>query len=84
MQQFQNNSTVETPRTELRKRLSVAQYDNMVVYQYFHQLLEDLTQSIHAIEESLNGITLVYFGLGLLFYLQYVFYKQSDLIVRNG
>ncbi|TKR86385.1 hypothetical protein L596_010987 [Steinernema carpocapsae] len=45
-----------SPRQNLRKRLSIAQYDNMIVYQYFNQLLEDLTGSIVKIEKSVNGI----------------------------
>ncbi|KAK0411126.1 hypothetical protein QR680_005497 [Steinernema hermaphroditum] len=45
-----------SPRQNLRKRLSIAQYDNMIVYQYFNQLLEDLSGSIVKIEKSVHGI----------------------------
>uniref|UniRef100_A0A914W1P9 Neurotransmitter-gated ion-channel ligand-binding domain-containing protein n=1 Tax=Plectus sambesii TaxID=2011161 RepID=A0A914W1P9_9BILA len=45
-----------TPRQNLRKRLSLAHYDNMIMYQYFNQVLEDLLTSIIKIEQSLYGI----------------------------
>uniref|UniRef100_A0A1I8AAS0 Neur_chan_LBD domain-containing protein n=1 Tax=Steinernema glaseri TaxID=37863 RepID=A0A1I8AAS0_9BILA len=51
-----STETLPSPRQNLRKRLSIAQYDNMIVYQYFNQLLEDLTGSIVKIEKSVHGI----------------------------
>ncbi|VDM45740.1 unnamed protein product [Toxocara canis] len=45
-----------SPRQNLRKRLSIAQYDNMLIYQYFNQLLEDLMTSVSKIENAVHGI----------------------------
>lgn len=49
---------METPRAELRQRLSVCQYDNLILYQYFHQLFEELTKTIQGIESTVSGIRL--------------------------
>ncbi|CAJ0925391.1 unnamed protein product, partial [Mesorhabditis belari] len=43
-------------RHEIRRRLSIGQYDNMIVYQYFEQTLEDLIQSIGEIGKSVANI----------------------------
>jgi hypothetical protein len=53
------NGQFDTPRAELRQRMSVCNYDNLIVYQYFHQLLEDVTRYIQTIEASLAQIRLV-------------------------
>ncbi|CAJ0582068.1 unnamed protein product, partial [Mesorhabditis spiculigera] len=45
-----------TPRREIRRRLSIGQYDNMVVYQYFDQVLEDIIHSISGIEKNVANI----------------------------
>ncbi|VDO81985.1 unnamed protein product [Heligmosomoides polygyrus] len=44
------------PRQNLRRRLSVTQYDNMVLYQYFEQVLEDIITCAMRIEKSVGGI----------------------------
>uniref|UniRef100_A0A7E4UVV3 Neur_chan_LBD domain-containing protein n=1 Tax=Panagrellus redivivus TaxID=6233 RepID=A0A7E4UVV3_PANRE len=46
----------QSPRQTLRRRLSLAQYDNMLVYQYFNQLLEDAMTCIQRIDASVGGI----------------------------
>ncbi|CAI4231637.1 unnamed protein product [Auanema sp. JU1783] len=43
-------------RHSLRRRISVTQYDNMVLYQYFEQVLEDLIGCVTHIEKSVSGI----------------------------
>lgn len=43
-------------RRQLRKRLSLAHYDNMLLYQYFGQQLEDLGSLISRIEKSVVEI----------------------------
>uniref|UniRef100_A0A158P5T2 Neur_chan_LBD domain-containing protein n=1 Tax=Angiostrongylus cantonensis TaxID=6313 RepID=A0A158P5T2_ANGCA len=44
------------PRINLRRRLSLAQYDNMVLYQYFEQVLEDIITCAVRIEKAVCGI----------------------------
>ncbi|CAJ0591570.1 unnamed protein product [Cylicocyclus nassatus] len=44
------------PRENLRRRLSITQYDNMVLYQYFEQVLEDIISCVGRIEKSVLGI----------------------------
>ncbi|EYC08267.1 hypothetical protein Y032_0067g80 [Ancylostoma ceylanicum] len=44
------------PRENLRRRLSLTQYDNMVLYQYFEQVLEDIVTCAGRIENSVAGI----------------------------
>ncbi|WKY10902.1 hypothetical protein Q1695_002896 [Nippostrongylus brasiliensis] len=44
------------PRQTLRRRLSVTQYDNMVLYQYFEQVLEDIITCVGKIENNVIGI----------------------------
>ncbi|VDO53253.1 unnamed protein product [Haemonchus placei] len=44
------------PRQNLRRRLSVTQYDNMVLYQYFEQVLEDIISCAARIEKNVGGI----------------------------
>ncbi|CAD5231436.1 unnamed protein product [Bursaphelenchus xylophilus] len=43
-------------RRQLRKRLSLAHYDNMLLYQYFGQQIEDLSALIQRIERSVKDI----------------------------
>ncbi|VDK50881.1 unnamed protein product [Anisakis simplex] len=45
-----------SPRQNIRKRLSIAHYDNMLIYQYFTQILEDITKSVAKIECAVQGI----------------------------
>ncbi|CAD6189683.1 unnamed protein product [Caenorhabditis auriculariae] len=44
------------PREALRRRLSMSQYDNMVLYQYYEQALEDIANCMTTIEKSVDGI----------------------------
>uniref|UniRef100_A0A0M3IHW2 DRBM domain-containing protein n=1 Tax=Ascaris lumbricoides TaxID=6252 RepID=A0A0M3IHW2_ASCLU len=53
---LQQEISSPSPRQNLRKRLSMAQYDNMLLYQYFNQLLEELMTSISKIEKAVHGI----------------------------
>ncbi|KAI6189863.1 Neur-chan-memb domain-containing protein [Aphelenchoides bicaudatus] len=43
-------------RKQFRKRLSLAHYDNMLLYQYFGQQLEELTGAIVKIERSMSDM----------------------------
>ncbi|KAK6754846.1 hypothetical protein RB195_013682 [Necator americanus] len=44
------------PRENLRRRLSLTQYDNMVLYQYFEQVLEDIINCTGRIEKVVTGM----------------------------
>uniref|UniRef100_A0A1I7XLC8 GPHR_N domain-containing protein n=1 Tax=Heterorhabditis bacteriophora TaxID=37862 RepID=A0A1I7XLC8_HETBA len=50
-----NQQTIPA-RDSLRRRLSITQYDNMVLYQYFEQVLEDMIGYITRIEKSVTSI----------------------------
>lgn len=49
-----------SPRQNIRRRLSLATYDNMLVYQYFNQLLEDTMDTVQKIEGGVQVIKYVY------------------------
>ncbi|XGW02402.1 hypothetical protein V3C99_014439 [Haemonchus contortus] len=51
-----NSQETTPPRQNLRRRLSVTQYDNMVLYQYFEQVLEDIISCAARIEKNVGGI----------------------------
>ncbi len=44
------------PRSELKRKLSVSHYDNLVLFNYFHSVLDEVSTTIGSIEASLNGI----------------------------
>uniref|UniRef100_A0AC35G6Z8 Neurotransmitter-gated ion-channel ligand-binding domain-containing protein n=1 Tax=Panagrolaimus sp. PS1159 TaxID=55785 RepID=A0AC35G6Z8_9BILA len=46
----------QSPRHALRRRLSLSHYDNMIVYQYFNQILEDALGSMQKIEGHIQGM----------------------------
>uniref|UniRef100_A0A914XYI5 Uncharacterized protein n=1 Tax=Panagrolaimus superbus TaxID=310955 RepID=A0A914XYI5_9BILA len=46
----------QSPRHALRRRLSLSHYDNMIVYQYFNQILEDAVGLIQKIEGNIQGM----------------------------
>ncbi|KAI6213600.1 Neur-chan-memb domain-containing protein [Aphelenchoides besseyi] len=43
-------------RRQFRKRLSLAHYDNLLLYQYFGQQVEDMNGTINRIEKSMTDI----------------------------
>ncbi|PAV58878.1 hypothetical protein WR25_08874 [Diploscapter pachys] len=45
-----------SPRDVLRRRLSLTQYDNMIIYQYFEQVLEDIIHGVGKCERIIQGI----------------------------
>uniref|UniRef100_A0A915CVV1 Neurotransmitter-gated ion-channel ligand-binding domain-containing protein n=1 Tax=Ditylenchus dipsaci TaxID=166011 RepID=A0A915CVV1_9BILA len=50
-------STAAANRRNLRrKRLSLAHFDNMAIYECFHQLIEEVTGSVGRIEKTVHGI----------------------------
>ncbi|GMR59583.1 hypothetical protein PMAYCL1PPCAC_29778, partial [Pristionchus mayeri] len=50
------NEGTPSPRQALRRRMSVSQYDNLLIYQYFDQAIEDLIQYIDKIERCVEII----------------------------
>ncbi|CAI5450464.1 unnamed protein product [Caenorhabditis angaria] len=44
------------PRESIRRRLSMSQYDNMLIYQYYEQALEDIANGVTRMHKSIDDI----------------------------